>query len=185
MASGAISQSPRDGDRERPATAKALARTAAGTFHRILARQPNVAASYLRAIGWLTRPLPDGLNKQRLMNTLKATAWPDVALPDQAVRLGSRRTVRLVPHVGEFDFEALFCRELAYEPEVFSLLEERLDQYDAIVEIGANVGVFTTFFCDGMRRAAGDLCFRAFAEGVRSSDEKSQFERQGTRACLQ
>lgn len=52
----------------------------------------------------------------------------------------------LIPHVGEFDFAALFLKRLGYEQEVFDFLEHRLASYDAIVEVGANVGVFTTYF---------------------------------------
>ncbi len=139
--------------------ARSFARAAAGYWHKWIARQPGVAEAYLRAVGWLARPLPDGLNKRRLVNALKDTAWPHVTLPPRSVRLARTREVRLVPHVGEFDFEALFFRELAYEREVFSVLESRLGQYDAIVEIGANVGVFTTYFAKACRDAQAIFAF--------------------------
>jgi FkbM family methyltransferase len=69
--------------------------------------------------------------------------------------------------VGEFDFEALFFRGLAYEREVFALLEQRLDQYDAIVEIGANVGVYTAYFAKACTEGQSIFAFepsrKAFA----------------------
>lgn len=136
-----------------------VGRSAARAWHGLVARQPTVAKYYLRTIGSLVRPLPDGLNKHRLVNTLRGTEWPDITLPDQSVRLGMRYDVRLVPHVGEFDFEALFFRGLAYEREVFALLENRLDQYDAIVEIGANVGVYTTYFAQACNERQAIFAF--------------------------
>ncbi len=58
----------------------------------------------------------------------------------------SQCTIKLTPNVGEFDFNALFSRDLDYESELFELLSKRLKSYDAIIEIGANVGVYTSFF---------------------------------------
>lgn len=153
------------GDTARLAGAKQAARRMASMLHRVIASRPYLASRYLRAIGGLARRLPDSLNKRRVVNTLKATRWPDIILPDQTVRLGPTCDVRLVPHVGEFDFEALFFRELAYEHEVFALLESRLDRYDAIVEIGANVGIFTTYFA---KARAGQLAIFAFEPSRRA-----------------
>jgi FkbM family methyltransferase len=51
--------------------------------------------------------------------------------------------VRLVPHFQEYDFQALIYRCLPYEPEVFRWLDTR--DYRTVIEIGANVGVFSIF----------------------------------------
>ncbi len=59
--------------------------------------------------------------------------------------------VSLIPHVGEFDFAALFLKKISYEQEVFDFLHARLAGYDAIVEIGSNVGIFTNFFSQATR----------------------------------
>ncbi len=40
----------------------------------------------------------------------------------------------------------LFGTSLEYEQEVFCLIESRMAHYDAVVDIGANVGVYTIFF---------------------------------------
>jgi FkbM family methyltransferase len=155
----AVGTSADAGQSNRVADVKSMARAAARVWHRMIASQPFVAGQYLRAVGSLVRQLPDDLNKRRLVNALKEATWPDVALPDRAVRVGTRHAVRLVPHAGEFDFDALFFRQLVYESEVFVVLESRLPRYDAIIEIGANVGVYTVYFATACHEGQAIFAF--------------------------
>lgn len=61
--------------------------------------------------------------------------------------VGSKTKIFVHPHIGEFDEEALFSRSMTYEQPVFCWLENNVqNRYDTIVEIGANVGVYTVFF---------------------------------------
>jgi FkbM family methyltransferase len=61
--------------------------------------------------------------------------------------VGRETNIKLIPHLGEFDQAVLFGRRLGYEAEVFNWLErEAADHYDAVIEIGANVGVYSVFF---------------------------------------
>jgi FkbM family methyltransferase len=119
--------------------------------HRSIAPRPTLARAYL-SLAALMRRAPAGTFKRRLMSNMSSVEWPDVRCPAQSVVLGSDTVVRLTPHPGEFDFEALFERRLSYEREVFAYLEARMDRYDAVLEIGANVGVFTLFFAEALRR---------------------------------
>jgi FkbM family methyltransferase len=65
----------------------------------------------------------------------------------QQVLVGTDIKIRLVPHLGEFDEAALFSKRLGYEAAVFVWLQANAPhRYDLIIEIGANVGVFTVFF---------------------------------------
>jgi hypothetical protein len=62
------------------------------------------------------------------------------------VSLGSDTTVRIIPHIGEFDEEALFAKQLSYEAPVFAWLERNaVTTYDLIIEIGANIGIYIIF----------------------------------------
>jgi FkbM family methyltransferase len=70
--------------------------------------------------------------------------------------------VRLVPHIGEFDFAALLKRRLGYEECVFQTLRTRLPRYDAVLEIGANVGVYTVFFAAETARLGRPVPIYAF-----------------------
>jgi len=54
--------------------------------------------------------------------------------------------VKITPHSHEFDFDALFFKRLSYEHNVFIAIEERAKFYDSVIEIGANVGIYTVFF---------------------------------------
>ncbi|GEP56559.1 FkbM family methyltransferase [Reyranella soli] len=70
------------------------------------------------------------------------------------VRLAGTVEIMLIPHLEEFDAEALFRHDLTYEKPVFVWLAENVPAtYDLVIEIGANVGVFTIFL-DALYRNA-------------------------------
>jgi FkbM family methyltransferase len=59
----------------------------------------------------------------------------------------------LHPHMGEPDFETLFARSLGYEEGTsFAWLERHSSEFDAVIEIGSNVGVYTVFLDHLARR---------------------------------
>lgn len=101
---------------------------------------------FLVATGALLRATGPFPLKSNLINSLSSFAWPQVELPRRSVRVCGDVAIDLVPHVGEFDFRALLAPDLGYELELFDALRPRVREFDAIVEIGANVGVFTAFF---------------------------------------
>ena len=73
------------------------------------------------------------------------------------VIVGSATKINLVPHLGEFDEAGLFAKQLGYEDASFKWLDANApDSYDLIIEIGANVGVFTVFF-DALARRGSRL----------------------------
>jgi FkbM family methyltransferase len=73
--------------------------------------------------------------------------WKELSFGARQVVVGERTNIRLYPHLGEFDQAALFKRRLDYEKPLFAWLEHHAThRYDAIVEIGANVGIYTIFF---------------------------------------
>lgn len=125
---------------------KSTLRRAGSTLHSVFARTPRGAGLYLELWSGVLRAVPDNQVKTRLVNSLRTTSWPDIELRPRLVRLGAQVEVKLTPHVQEFDFDVLFYKHLPYERAVFALLEGRASTYDAVIEIGANVGVFTLFF---------------------------------------
>jgi len=113
------------------------------TAHTLAGMNPQLAGFYLRlyrALKWL----PDGNWKQFVTNSLQTAKWPDINLAPGQVELGRHVSARLVPHLYEFDFAAHFWRRMPYENEVSEWLAAR--SYDAVLEIGANIGFFTIFF---------------------------------------
>ena len=78
--------------------------------------------------------------------------WPSLGFGPKKVVLGKATSVLLVPHIGEFDEYALFTKNLDYEAPVFEWLERNVAlAYDIVVEVGANVGIYTIFFAALMR----------------------------------
>jgi FkbM family methyltransferase len=111
-----------------------------------LSKSSLLSRLYLESCGKALRRIPESLTKKRLANTLAATSWPSVRLAPRQVRAPNGIKFFLHPHFGEFDFEPLYREELSYERGVFELLAGKIHEYDAVVEVGANVGVYTLFF---------------------------------------
>jgi FkbM family methyltransferase len=73
--------------------------------------------------------------------------WKPLAFPSRKVVVGTRTQIRLKPHLGEFDQAALFRSRFDDEGSVFAWLERHAsERYDAVIDIGANVGVYSLFF---------------------------------------
>jgi len=130
-----------------------LMHRAGGLLHAELARHPAVAERWFAVLS-LLRHAPPGAYKQRITNSVAAIDWPALSIKPQRVRLGTSTHVWLRPHPGEFDFSALLERCLSYEMAIFEWLERTLRGYDTVVEIGANVGVFTVFMSEVKRAKA-------------------------------
>src|ERR1041384_6976516 len=122
-------------------------------LHRSVGWSRRLSARYIGCIGWAMKQLPDGEWKAYVINSLRAAPWPQgIELSPVTVSLGGLADVCLVPHLQEFGFTAIAYRVLPYEPEVFTWLLHR--RYDVVLEIGANVGVFSLFLAAGQPEAA-------------------------------
>lgn len=127
-------------------------RAAGNLIHRLIAKSNSLTKAYLSIVGALLRGSPDFPLKSNIGVRISSFDWPLISFGKRRVSLCKDMEVEIVPHVGEFDFRALMYRELSYEQEVFDFLSSRMDQYDSIIEIGANVGVYTLFFCQYFKR---------------------------------
>jgi FkbM family methyltransferase len=122
----------------------------ANTFHGVLARGPaSVARFYIELLSHFCRDVfPDSLSA-RVRNSIAGHGhpWSEMSFSAQQVLVGNDIKIRLFPHFGEFDEAALFSKRLCYEDAMFAWLQANAPhRYDLIIEIGANVGVFTVFF---------------------------------------
>ena len=115
---------------------KRLLRSAASRINRALARVPFAARAYLRLVGPLTRLLPSKYLRDAIFGQMASIQWPDLNLHAVDVEVTPRCSVKLVPHVQEFDFRAHFDTVLRYERPVFDWLSAR--KYANAIEIGAN-----------------------------------------------
>jgi FkbM family methyltransferase len=122
------------------------------SLHQAIGKGPRwLALAYLLALSAISRNLLSRRNQQRIYNSIFGLPWAAFDFAPLRVVLGRDVEARLVPHLGEFDEQALFSRQLDYEPATFAWLERAAASYDLIIEIGANVGVFTVFL-DALRR---------------------------------
>lgn len=103
-----------------------------------------VARAYIRALSFLSRRLP--LLADRIQSSVCRHACRYLSSRSRCLSPKIPR-FSLHPHLGEFDQAALFKRRLGYETPVFDwLVDHARMNYDIIVEIGANIGVYTVFF---------------------------------------
>lgn len=151
-----------------------LLRNAGLALHRCFTWNPPLARAYARTWQRGLASIREGALKDHLRNNLLGARWPDGAFGVQRVALTARVAGRFEPVPGSLPFrKALFRERLAHEPEVFDFLESRLPSYDAVLEIGANVGVYTVFFAKSLPRGQGPRVFsfepspRAFAQLLR------------------
>jgi FkbM family methyltransferase len=79
------------------------------------------------------------------------------------VTVGNNTKISLIPHLGEFDEAALFTKTLDYETPVFEWLAANAPtKYDLIIEIGANVGIYTVFL-DSLTKLPGSKLAKIIA----------------------
>jgi FkbM family methyltransferase len=120
--------------------------------HALIARGPRwLVKAYVALLSLVSRNLLSLTNQHRVRNVMFGHSWPAMEFGPRTVVLGRNVEVRLVPHIGEFDEQALYMRELDYERAMFKWIEQQAGAYDLIIEIGANVGIYTIFF-DALRR---------------------------------
>jgi FkbM family methyltransferase len=114
-----------------------------------LAYSSWIARLYLESISLLSRNLFDNKAGDHIQALVLKSGirWPEISFAPRSVIVGESTQIKIIPHLGEDDQAALFMKHLDYEDGVFNWLEkEAADNYDAVIEIGANVGVYSVFF---------------------------------------
>lgn len=135
----------------------AVRRATASLLQLVSAGGPTIARPFAELVGSSVRLLRWHGLSARALNLFSSTHWPEVELRPRRVTLGAATRVILRPHLGEFDLAALMSRRPDYEAPVFRFLEGRVSGYAAVVEIGANVGVYTVFFARLLEPRAGKV----------------------------
>ena len=130
----------------------------------MVARSAFFSRAYLQLWGFLLRRFGGVIPARRVISTLSWQAWPPLTFSAKSVSVTDGVSFNVLPHTGEHDMRALFTRELAYEGEVFAALDQRMKEYDAVIEIGANVGFFSLYFCAARRSTTVPVyCFEPSA----------------------
>ena len=125
-----------------------IKRTAAAVHSAVSPQPVAVALAYISGLSLLCRNVfPRSLGKRVQNSIYSIPSWPDMKLRARTVLFGRRTKLRLIPHIGEYDGEALFQRRITYEAPIAAWLEANAAaSYDVIIEIGANIGLYSVFF---------------------------------------
>jgi FkbM family methyltransferase len=117
-------------------------------LHNIVSRSEITLKIYFRTLNLLLKNLPDNKLKWivgcSLLYNHSKIPWSHIEFAPQKVRIaGSSLTIKLIPYLAERDLGTLVFKTLTYEKGVFAYLEQHIRDYDAVIEIGANTGLFT------------------------------------------
>lgn len=126
-----------------------VAKGAMGRVEGFLARSRWASRFYFFVVSALSRRLlmPEPSRRMEALVCQAAMRWPALQFRALSATLANATRVKLIPHLGEFDQSVLFRQRLDYEAEVFCWLESQaVSRYDAVIEIGANIGVYSLFF---------------------------------------
>jgi FkbM family methyltransferase len=115
-------------------------------FHRLVSKSKTFTKLYITFLTYFFHRLPDSKIKHQVLNSINSIEWQNVDLPAQTIRLGSQIQFKIIPHFHEFDLEAIINEDISYEKEVFKAIEDLVKEADAVIEIGANIGIYSLFF---------------------------------------
>lgn len=116
-------------------------------LHNLLSKSALATRIYFKILNLLFKRLPDCDLKFRFLSFHSWVKWPQIAFAPQTFRLaGSSLTMKVIPYLLEPDTAALIFKTWTYEKGVCEYLEQHVNDYDAVIEIGANVGLFTISF---------------------------------------
>jgi FkbM family methyltransferase len=119
-------------------------------WHSLISKSRFLSHIYIRLLSFLIKPFELNVIKFRLINSINTVNWQVLNLPPQYVCLGNSIKLKIFPHFQEFDLQSLLFENIPYEREVFACLETYFPDHDCVIEIGANIGIFTLFFYKAM-----------------------------------
>ena len=137
-----------------------------GFVHSAIARGPRwLALRYISGLSAISRVIDSPAIGKRLQSSLSGPKWPPMDFAARKVTVGTHTSVLLHPHLGEFDELALFSRQFddPCDNACFRWLETYAGpEYEAVIDIGANVGLYSIFF-DRLLRQPGSRLQKIFA----------------------
>ena len=130
---------------------KQAIKEAARFAHSLASKSRSIAKLHISFLSAISRMIDHPGLSQRISNSVSQISWPSLDFAPRRVRAAGVEMF-LYPHIGEHDAEVLFSRTITYEASSFVWFGREASKFDAIIEIGANVGVFTVFFDQLARR---------------------------------
>lgn len=141
-------------------SAVALLRNLGVAAHRLAFSSTGGARAYVAAWGVLRRaPWPRAV-AIRIANAAHTAADGKQGVlgpPKGMVVETAAGPIKLLLRPDDFGFRPLIGRRLDHEDEVFRVLAAKIEEYDSVVEMGANVGVYTVAIASMFRSAGKDI----------------------------
>ena len=92
-------------------------------FHNLISKSKLFSRIYIDLLGDICHLLPNNSINKRILNSINSIQWTNFQLKHRTVQLGNSITFQLIPHLHEFDSEAIVTKYVNYEQEVFAYLE--------------------------------------------------------------
>ena len=115
-------------------------------LHLNIAKSKVFSEFYLGLLSKIVKLFPDTIIKQQILNSINSVNWKNLELQPQNIIVGEIIQFKIFPHTSEFDSQSLLTKKMYYEVEVFDYLDKHIDEFNNVIEIGANVGIFTLYF---------------------------------------
>ncbi|MDB9375006.1 FkbM family methyltransferase [Nodularia sphaerocarpa] len=131
-------------------------------LHIIIAKSKLLSEIYIHILSKILKSIPDSRIKQQVLNSINSIEWKQLDLKAQSISIGTDIKFKIIPHLQEFDSQSLFSKKICYEAEVFDYLDKNIKDFDTIIEVGANVGIFTLYFYQSFLKYGKNIKIFAF-----------------------
>lgn len=111
---------------------------------KLMARSRFLSKRFLSLTGRFFKSLPDKRWKQYVRSGVHQVQWPRISFSPQSTAVANT-SMQLIPHLGEFDFDSLIYRQMPHEPELYDFVKRIINEFDLVLDIGANVGIFSVY----------------------------------------
>jgi FkbM family methyltransferase len=112
---------------------------------KIVAKSKQLSKLTTSIVSLISKSLPDASWKPYVYGLMNSIEWGHIEFKPQKVQVANNTSITLVPHLHEFDYTTLFWQNMPYEEELYFWIKDKIKDYDLIIDIGANVGIFSIF----------------------------------------
>jgi FkbM family methyltransferase len=111
---------------------------------RLMSRSRFLSKRFLSLTGRFSKSFPDKRWKDYVRSGVHQVKWPGINFAPQRTSIGNME-LQLIPHMGEFDFDSLIYRTMPHEPELYEFVKSIIKDFDMVLDIGANIGIFSVY----------------------------------------
>jgi hypothetical protein len=79
-------------------------------FHNLISKSKLFSRIYIDLLGDICHLLPNTSINKRILNSINSVQWVNFRLKARIIQLGNNTTFKLIPHLHEFDSEAIVTK---------------------------------------------------------------------------